>query len=179
MKTVTQILFYAVVSTVLLGISNPAYSWVKDISLERVFVGENKRVHEVAVKCRIERKPRSLRKLVSSDGDWCSTELPELCAEQKIAAARKLCSYTASEFRELVVAGGLNQSTPAALQNASVGAADVTTVVASKAELLQEQMLVEERRIRIEQRRIELSRREVALKKELTLMIETASLDAS
>lgn len=162
----------------LVGTITPASAWVKDISLERVFVGDNVRIRQVDVKCRIEQKPRALRQVESSNGPWCSIDLPELCADKKIVAARMLCSYSASEFRQMVVSGNNDFSDGTVVEksvapNAKGGRENV------KSELLQEKMHIEERRIQIEQRRIELSRKEISLKKKLTTMIEAIGLDAS
>lgn len=180
MKKNTINLSLRVISSVLLlaFTTMPAFAWVKDISLERVFVGDNIRVHQVDVKCRIVKSPRSLRRVVSSKGPWCSIDLPELCAENKIVAARKLCGYSATEFRDMI-ASGYNDFNDDSVAEKSAASKAKRRPEDIKSELLEEKMLIEERRIQIEQRRIELSRREISLKKKLTSMIETVGLDAS
>jgi hypothetical protein len=180
MKKLTKNMSLRAISSVLLlaFTTMPASAWVKDISLERLFVGENVRIHQVDVKCRIVQSPRSLRRVVSSKGPWCSVDLPELCADKKIVAARKLCSYSASEFRELIASGASSfDDDPVVKKTATVN--EKSKVENTKNDLLQEKMLIEERRIQIEQRRIELSRREISLKKKLTSMIESIGLEAS
>ena len=146
--------------------TNGAGAWVKNISLERVFVGESIRVHEVQVRCRIEKNTRTLRKNITSGGQWCSVDVPDLCARAKVSAARKMCKLNASEYKDLIAkseSGGVS-SEPAL--------ADVTDSVNTLSDdansLKEEQLLIEEQRIEIEQRRIELTRREVGLRKQLT-----------
>jgi len=144
-----------------------AHAWVQKISLERVFVGENIRIHEVAVRCRVQKKPRIMRKQASNNGPWCSTDIPSLCAKSKISAARQLCKLNADEFTALANAEAENLTTPVISDNSKdEQKAD------SKNDLLAEQMLIEEQRIEIAQRKIELTRREVALKKRLSEMAD-------
>jgi hypothetical protein len=169
----------AISSVLLLAFTTmPAFAWVKNISLERVFVGDNIRIHQVDVKCRIEQKPRALRHVESTNGPWCSVDVPELCADKKIVAARKLCGYSASEFRQMAASGNNNFSDGSAVEP-SAAAKVKSNLENVKSERLQEKKHLEERLIQIEQRRIELSRREISLKKKLTSMIESIGLDAS
>ncbi len=150
--------------------THSANAWVQKISLERVFVGENIRIHEVAVRCRIQKKQRIMRKQVSSNGPWCSTDIPSLCSKSKISAARQLCKLNASEFTALA-SGKADVATPAAQQSGSKVEGIAEPKVDSKQDLLAEQMLIEEQRIEIAQKRIELTRREVGLKKKLSEMV--------
>ena len=147
-----------------------ADAWVQKISLERVFVGENIRVHEVAVRCRIQKKQRVMRKEVSNNGPWCSTDIPGLCSNSKVTAARQLCKLNASEFE--AIASGKAEAPSSVAQKSD---SKLETVTESKADtrkdLLAEQMLIEEQRIEIAQKRIELTRREVGLKKQLSEMV--------
>jgi len=155
-------LIWLVGITILIG-ANGANAWVKNISLERVFVGDTIRVHEVEVRCRIEKNTRPLRKVFSSNGPWCSVDVPDLCARAKISAARKLCKLNATEFKELVASV---KQKPTSEELASVEVEQISEVD-SIAQLKEEQLLIEGQRIEIEQRRIELTRQEVDLRKKL------------
>jgi len=165
--------------------SNSVLAWVKNISLERVFVGDTLRVHEVEVRCRIEKKTRTLRKVVSENSPWCSVDVPSMCSKAKIAAARELCKLSASEYKAIVeetaIAAATGDSVPKPVESEASGEAVIdqsnnkasaseavnSTNSDSRDELKAEQLLIEEQRIEIEQRRIELTRREVSLRKEL------------
>jgi len=151
------------VGALVLMASDSASAWVRNISLERAFVGENIRLHEVQVRCRIEKKTRALRKIVSSNSSWCSVDVPSLCSRSKVAAARKMGKLNASEFRELAVSA---QSQSVAGEVSAIQVVDEPEIDDADS-LKEEQLLIEEQRIEIEQRRIELTRREVGLKKEL------------
>jgi len=99
----------------------------------------------VAVKCRIEPKPRLLRKVVSSGGECCSADIPERCSTKKVSAGRKLCAYGASEFRELV-----NSTSGAALPSFAVIVNELErknsqNSVATNVDSREEQMLIEQR----------------------------------
>lgn len=146
-----------------------ADAWVQKISLERVFVGENIRIHEVAVRCRIQKKERVMRKQVSSNGPWCSTDIPSLCSNSKVSAARELCKLNASEF-EAIASGKAEAPSSLAEKSDSKVEAASEPKADSRKDLLAEQMLIEEQRIEIAQKRIELTRREVGLKKKLSEM---------
>lgn len=171
LKIMSSVLLLAFTTT-------PATAWVKGISLERVFVGDNIRIRQVDVKCRIERKPRALRQVESTNGPWCSIDVPELCADKKFVAARKLCSYGASEFRQMAASEQTSFNDGSLINKAEEPSAKSNRDDIA-GELLQEKMLIEERRIQIEQRRIELSRKEISLRKKLASMIEELDLDAS
>jgi len=171
LKIISSVLVFAFATT-------PASAWVKGISLERVFVGDNIRIRQVDVKCRIERKPRALRQVESTNGPWCSIDVPELCADKKFVAARKLCSYNASEFRQMAVSGE-NNFIDGSVLNKAEAPSPKSNPEDIAGDLLQEKMLIEERRIQIEQRRIELSRKEISLRKKLASMNEELGLDAS
>lgn len=168
MKKIINLSLFA--AAVLLAFyAQSANAWVQKISLERVFVGENVRVHEVAVRCRIQKKQRVMRKQVSSNGPWCSTDIPSLCSKSKISAARQLCKLNASEFTALA-SGKTEVPSSVASQSDSKVESSTAPKADSKQELLAEQMLIEEQRIEIAQKRIELTRREVGLKKKLSEM---------
>lgn len=162
-------------TTVLLVLyAQNANAWVQKISLERVFVGENIRVHEVSVRCRIQKQQRVMRKQVSSNGPWCSIDIPSLCSNSKVTAARQLCKLNSSEFGAIV--SGKTEASSVAQKNDSKLEALSKSKVDSKQDLLAEQMLIEEQRIEIAQKRIELTRREVRLKKQLSeLAVASAS----
>ena len=166
-KIINLSLFSTVVLLALYAQS--ADAWVRKISLARVFVGENIRVHEVAVRCRVQKKQRVMRKEVSSNGPWCSTDIPSLCSKSKVTAARRLCKLNASEFEAM--AKGKAEAASSLAQKSDLKVEAVSELKAdSKKNLLAEQMLIEEQRIEIEQKRIELTRREVGLKKKLSEM---------
>jgi len=168
MKKIINLSLIAV-SVLLALYADSANAWVQKISLERVFVGENIRVHEVAVRCRIQKKQRVMRKQVSSNGPWCSTDIPSLCSKSKISAARQLCKLNSTEFAALASGEAEVPSSGKSQDNSNVKTlAEPKTD--SKQDLLAEQMLIEEQRIAIAQKRIELTRREVGLKKKLTEM---------
>lgn len=141
----------------------PAMASVRSISLERTFVGENIRVLEVAVKCKLGKGKRKLRKVVSESKPWCSVDLPDVCADRKVVAAREICQYSGTEFQELL-----------ATKKSKVD--KVIALKESPDDLIQEKMLIEEQRIRIAQLRIELKRKELALRKKLS---ENSSLALS
>jgi hypothetical protein len=165
--------FKVLIVLTLLGLqASPAMAWVKSVSLERTFVGDNIRVLEVAVKCKLDNADRKLRKVVSSSKDWCSIDVPSICSERKVMAAREVCQYSRAEFQELIDSKGkpvskvASPSKPAVAKVSPKKAAIGTGQ--SKDDLMQEKMLIEEQRIKIAQLQIELSRKELALKKELT-----------
>lgn len=173
MKKIINLSLFAAIVVLALH-SQGAHAWVQKISLERVFVGDNIRIHEVAIRCRIQKKQRIMRKRVSSNGPWCSIDIPNLCARSKVSAARQLCKLSASEFAAM--ANGEVEKpvvADATKESKSSVTAELTEAEQerdSKQDLLSEQMLIEEQRIEIAQRRIELTRREVGLKKKLSEM---------
>lgn len=154
---------------VLLGLQvSPALAWVKSVSLERTFVGDNIRILEVAVKCKLDNADRKLRKIVSKNKDWCSVDVPSICSERKVMAAREVCQYSRAEFQALV--DNKDTPKPVAAKSAVSKTSPQKSAVGtgqSKDELMQEKMLIEEQRIKIAQLKIELSRKELALKKQL------------
>ncbi len=90
-----------------------------------------------------------------------------------MSLARKVCDYSPDEFEALIVKqnGGGDvpaKAAPVVADKVSAVAAQNDAKEASPSELLEEQILIEERRIQIEQKRLELRRREVSLQKELS-----------
>lgn len=150
------------VLTLLMILALPASAWVKSISLERTFVGDDIRVLEVAVKCKLDNSERKLRKITSENKSWCSVDLPNLCSNRKVTAARELCRLSRKEFQQLV-SGEAKLEAQASIQG------DVQeTEQQKKGDLMQEKMLIEEQRIQIAQQKIELSRKELELKRRLS-----------
>ena len=137
----------------------PASAWVKSISLERTFVGENIRVLEVAVKCKLDNSKRKLRKIVSESKSWCSVDLPSLCSNRKVTAARELCRLSRQEFQQMIAGEG------AAIKQGFVESKEQETANQLRDNLIQEKMLIEEQRIQIAQQTIELNRKELELKR--------------
>jgi hypothetical protein len=155
---------------ILLGLQvSPALAWVKSVSLERTFVGNNIRILEVAVKCKLDNADRKLRKVVSSNKDWCSVDVPSICSDRKVMAAREVCQYSRAEFQALIDNKGAPK--PAAAKSVVAKVSPQKAAIGSgqsKDDLMQEKMLIEEQRIKIAQLQIELSRKELALKKQLS-----------
>lgn len=148
----------------------PSFAWVQSVSLERTFVGKNIRLLEVEVNCKFYNKARRLRKVVSENKPWCSVDLPSMCATRKIVLAREVCDFNPEEFDALIAAEKAGtKPAPALAKSAEKIKASETAANANSSEnLLQEQMVVEEQRIKLEQRRLELRKKEIALKKQLS-----------
>lgn len=157
---------------------------VKTISLE-VFKDTEIPFWEVSVSCENVATPRTMNKAL--DGvKWCSSEITSMCDENKFSLSRQLCSDNFSQ--QLVdFKNGKPLSLP--IDTASAKSEPTTTAkapenakpkvepkkpnelssgveaVASRDNLLKEQMQIEEQRILIQQKRLELRRRELALQK--------------
>lgn len=160
---------------------------VKSISLE-VFQDSETPFWEVSVSCENLSTPRTMSKAI--DGAlWCSSEIAALCDENKFSLSRQLCSdnfdqqlvdfkngkplslsaATASVESEpkipLETPESANSAQPKVeLEKLNEPSIDAKSV-ASRDNLLKEQIQIEEQRILIQQKRLELRRRELALQK--------------
>lgn len=160
---------------------------VKTISLE-VFKDVETPFWEVSVSCDNLASPRTMNKAL--DGvKWCSSEIKSMCDENKFSLSRQLCSDSFSQQLANIQNGkSLSQpvvttsaepeavatdKAPAIVKNAepTTGlkkrnkAASDDGIVASRNNLLKEQVQIEEQRILIQQKRLELRRRELTLQK--------------
>ncbi len=160
---------------------------VKTISLE-VFKDAETPFWEVSVSCENIATPRTMNKAL--DGvKWCSSEITALCDENKFSLSRQLCS---DNYDQLLVDFQNGKPLSLPVVTANVEAEPTTTAkapadvqsskpkaesqksndlsndgeaIASRDNLLKEQMQIEEQRILIQQKRLELRRRELALQK--------------
>ena len=153
-----------------LGFTMPSLAWVKSVSLERTFVGENIRVLEVEVSCKTYRDARRLRQVVSADGPWCSVDVPDMCADKKIQLARQICDLDPEQYAAIAAAkkADVNSASVTTKSAQNAGSGEASAQEDSQENLLQEKMLIEEQRIQLEQKRLELRKKEVALEKQLS-----------
>lgn len=148
-----------------------AQAWVKSISIEKKFVGDNIRILEVAVKCNVDKTERKLRKNLTEKTDWCSVDLPNVCSSRKVKAAREICQYSRDEYRQLIADNKAESgSTPKAISQSSSSNNSNLSVdekLDTNQELMQEKILIEEQRIKIAQLQLELKRKELQLRSQL------------
>lgn len=157
---------------------------VKTISLE-VFKDTETPFWEVSVSCENVATPRTMSKPLDG-AKWCSSEITTMCDENKFSLSRLLCSdnfdqnlvnfkngeplslpvETASVKSEQTASEKTENAKPKVeLKKLNNGVSSDVETVASRDNLLKEQMQIEEQRILIQQKRLELRRRELALQK--------------
>ncbi|WP_147251052.1 hypothetical protein [Arenicella xantha] len=162
--------------------SNGANAAVDSMSLES-FIEADAPYWEVSVVCENVDTPKLMRKPIAGN-QWCSVESPSMCDENKYSISRQMCDDSSAS----AVADEAENSSAAAAPKATEQvssepapapvAADTTAPVEqspkesvsteppTRAELMREQLQIEEQRILIEQKRLELQGLELELKKQ-------------
>ncbi len=148
---------------------------VESMSLE-VFKDGTERSWEVSVNCESIDQPRLMSRPIDQD-KWCSNEFKNLCDKNKFSLSRQLCDDNfgqqvansendePSDQAKIDEASVEVEKSPAKIVRSANKAIDTSTPVASREDLLKEQMQIEEQRILIQQKQIELRRRELSLQK--------------
>lgn len=147
---------------------------VESMSLENFRNVDGSRYWEVVVNCTGDESGKVIKRSVSDDSLWCSSDDSSLCNKTKFALSESLCdtSYP-TPVSDVVAEQAVSPATVATApqENSLSESADDNIVAPSaierKTALLREQVLIEEQRILIEQKRLELIKQELALKKQI------------